>query len=64
VAVADISSALKEQSVASSEIARHVEQVAQMSEENHTATESNAKSAMHLEELAMNLQGAVEKFKV
>lgn len=64
MAVADISSALKEQSIASSEIARHVEQVAQMSDENHTATQDNAKSAMHLEELATKLQGAVEKFKV
>lgn len=64
VAVTDISSALKEQSITSSEIARHVEQVAQMSDENHTATQDNAKSALHLEELAMSLQGAVEKFKV
>ncbi|MBU1692265.1 MAG: methyl-accepting chemotaxis protein [Gammaproteobacteria bacterium] len=64
VAITDISSALKEQSIASSEIARHVEQVAQMSDENHTVTRGNAKSALHLEELAMNLQGAVEKFKV
>jgi methyl-accepting chemotaxis protein len=64
VAVTDISAALKEQSIASSEIARHVEQVAQMSDENHTATQDNAQSALHLEELAMSLQGAVERFKV
>jgi methyl-accepting chemotaxis protein len=64
VAITDISAALKEQSIASSEIARHVEQVAQMSDENHTATQDNAKSARYLEELAMSLEGAVEKFKV
>ncbi len=64
VAVTDISSAIKEQSIASSEIARHVEQVAQMSDENHTATQDNAKSAQDLEELAMSLRSAVEKFKV
>jgi len=64
VAVTDISSALKEQSIASNEIARNVEQVAQMSDENHMATLDNAKSAQHLEELAISLQGAVEKFKV
>ncbi len=64
VAITDISSAFKEQSIASSEIARHVEQVAQMSDENYTATQDNAKSALHLEDLAKSLQGAVEKFRV
>jgi methyl-accepting chemotaxis protein len=64
VAVTDISSALREQSIASSEIARHVEQVAQMSDENHAAIQHNAESALRLEELAMSLEGAVEKFKV
>ncbi|OFZ96604.1 MAG: hypothetical protein A2Z44_06840 [Betaproteobacteria bacterium RBG_19FT_COMBO_58_11] len=64
VAVTDISSAIKEQSIASAEIARNVEHVAQMSDENHAATQDNAKTALNLEELAMSLQGAVEKFKV
>jgi len=63
-AVTDISSALREQSIASGEIARHVEQVAQMSDENHLAIEHNATSALHLKELTMSLQDAVKKFKV
>ena len=62
--VSDIAASVGEQSVASSEIARHVEQIAQMSEENHAAVESNTRDIVRLEQLAHELQAAVSRFKV
>ena len=62
-AVADISAALKEQSIASTDISRHVEQVAQMTDENNAAANSNASTARNLEQLAGDLQRAVEQFR-
>ena len=62
-AVNDISAALKEQSVASADISRHVEQVAQMTDENNAAANSNASTARNLEQLASDLQRAVEQFR-
>ena len=46
--VADISHALREQSVASTEIASHVEQVARMAEENCAAVAGNAATAARI----------------
>jgi methyl-accepting chemotaxis protein len=62
-AASDISAAIKEQSVASTDIARNVEKVAQMSDENHAAIQGVASSAHGLENLAEELEGAVRKFK-
>ena len=62
--VNDIASSVQEQSVASNEIARNVENIAQMSEESHAAVESNAEQIVRLEQLARELQGAVQRFKV
>lgn len=62
--VADIASAVGEQSLASTEIACNVEKIAQMSEENHTAVEANTRDIGRLEQLAKELQGAVSRFKV
>ena len=62
--VSDIAASVGEQSVASSEIARHVEQIAQMSEENHAAVESNAQGIVRLEQLSRELQAAASRFKV
>jgi len=62
--VNDIAASVGEQSLASTEIARHVEQIAQMSEENHAAVESNTRDIVRLEQLARELQGAVSRFKV
>jgi len=62
--VNDIAASVGEQSLASTEIARHVEQIAQMSEENHAAVESNNQDIVRLEQLARELQGAVSRFKV
>jgi len=63
-AVNDISSALSEQSVASNEIARNVEKIAQMSEENSAATREAADTAQHLGTLAAGTRAAAREFAV
>ncbi len=60
----DISASVSEQSIASTEIARNVEKIAQMSEENHAAVQSNAQDIVRLELLARELLSAVSRFKV
>jgi methyl-accepting chemotaxis protein len=62
--VVDIAASVSEQSIASTEIARNVEKIAQMSEESHAAVQSNNQDIAHLESLAKELQTAVSKFKV
>ena len=62
--VNDIAASVGEQSLASTEIARNVEKIAQMSEENHAAVESNTQDIVRLEQLARELQGAVSRFRV
>jgi methyl-accepting chemotaxis protein len=61
--VNDIAASVGEQSIASTEIARNVEKIAQMSEENHAAVESNTQEIVRLEQLAKELQSAVGRFK-
>jgi methyl-accepting chemotaxis protein len=63
-AVNEISGALKEQSVASNEIASSVEKIAQMAEENHAATREAAETARKLESLALGVRAAVGRFRV
>jgi methyl-accepting chemotaxis protein len=63
-AVSDISTALREQRVASAEIARNVEQIAHMTEQNSSAVSEVSISAEQLEKLAVELQQAVDRFKV
>jgi methyl-accepting chemotaxis protein len=62
--VSDISSALREQSVASNDIARNVERIAQMSEQNTAAVRGTAATARELERLATELQDEVRRFRV
>lgn len=62
--VSDIAASVNEQSLASNEIARNVEKIAQMSEENNVAVESNTHEIVRLEQLARELQSAVSRFKV
>lgn len=62
--VAHISSALREQSVASAEIARNVERVAQMAGENCAAVAGNAGTAAQLESLSQGLDNEVRRFKL
>jgi methyl-accepting chemotaxis protein len=63
-AVNEISNALKEQSVASNDIAANVEKIAQMSEENSAATREAADTAHQLEALAAGTRAAVSEFRV
>jgi len=62
--VSDIAASVVEQSLASTEIARNIEKIAQMSEENHAAVESNTQDIVRLEQLAQELQTAVNHFRV
>ncbi|MBT9497055.1 MAG: chemotaxis protein, partial [Zoogloea sp.] len=64
LAVADISSALREQGAASTEIARSVEHIAQMAERNSAAVRDTAGTARELQTLAHQLQGEVERFRI
>ncbi len=63
-AVAEISSALGEQSAASTEIAQNVERIAQMAEENNTAARANADTAAGLRQLAEAIGQEVARFRV
>ncbi|HET7775137.1 MAG TPA: methyl-accepting chemotaxis protein [Azospira sp.] len=61
--VSDISSSLREQSAASTEIAKNVERIAQMAEENSAAVTENASTAGQLENLAEALQAEASRFQ-
>jgi methyl-accepting chemotaxis protein len=62
--VSDISSVLREQSAAAADVARGIEEVAQMAEQNDTAVRSNADTAVELERMAERLQSDILRFKV
>lgn len=62
-AVSEISIALREQASASTDIARNVERIAQMAEENNAAASGNADTAGELRQLAETLNGEVARFK-
>jgi methyl-accepting chemotaxis protein len=62
--VNDIAAALKEQGAASTDIARNVEKIAQMSEDNGNLAQSAASSTQRLEELTTLLKALVHKFRV
>jgi len=62
--VEDISSALQQQTLAYQDVTRHVERIAQMTEENsHTAAET-ATAAHRLEDLSQAMQQAIGHFKL
>ncbi|MDR2014663.1 MAG: methyl-accepting chemotaxis protein [Azoarcus sp.] len=63
-AVSEISLALSEQSTASSEIAKNVEYIASMSEDNTTSVRGAAEAAQGLSSLATQLQETVNSFKL
>ncbi len=62
--VVEIASSVHEQKVASNNISRNVERIAQMAEENSEAIQDTSKEASRLEQLSASLQSAVERFKV
>jgi methyl-accepting chemotaxis protein len=63
-AVTDITNALGEQSAAGRDIARNVEQVAQMSEQLHATANFTAEQAQSLALVAQSLEGSVNRFQV
>ena len=60
----EIASALSQQNVAASDLARNTEKVSQMSEENSTAAQGLLQLANELEKKAAQVRGAVEVFRV
>jgi methyl-accepting chemotaxis protein len=62
--VSEISSALKEQNVASHQIASHIEKIAQMAERNSLASQETATTAYRVNELATNMEERVSRFKL
>ena len=62
--MATIADAAKEQNLANNEIAKNMEQIAQMVEENSVASKQSAGAASSLEQLAMRLQNASARFKL
>jgi methyl-accepting chemotaxis protein len=63
-AVDGISSALREQNQAANLLAQEVEMIAQKSEKNSFLANQSSGAAKHLEEQALTLNQAVERFKV
>ena len=64
IAVNDISGALKEQNQASNDIAKQVERIAQMTEENAVSVKQAASATHGLQQLAVSLQNTVSRFRV
>ncbi len=62
-AVSEITVSLREQAATSTEIARNIEQIAQMAEENNAAAGTNAATASRLRQLAENLSSEVARFR-
>jgi methyl-accepting chemotaxis protein/methyl-accepting chemotaxis protein-2 (aspartate sensor receptor) len=60
----EISSMLKEQSQASLDVARNVEDIAQMTENNSAAVQQVAHASVELQHMASTLNGLVSKFKL
>ncbi|HET6720569.1 MAG TPA: methyl-accepting chemotaxis protein, partial [Rhodocyclaceae bacterium] len=60
----DVAHATQEQAIAANEIARNVEQVAQMTEETNATMHNNVDSATRLQDMAQQLRQQVAYFKV
>lgn len=63
-AVDEISTALREQSLAANQLAQEVEKIAQRTEKNGLTAKESSQAANHLEELAATLKQAVDRFRV
>ncbi len=62
--VGDISASLREQTTASGDVARGIEHIAQMTEENSSAVRETAQAAHDLTSMAASLQAVVDRFRV
>lgn len=60
----EISAALREQSTAANDIARNVEQIAQMAEQNSSQVDDSVHAAGSLLDLAGQLQRQVANYRV
>jgi len=63
-AVTEISRSLSEQSAASVDVAEHVEQIRDLSQQNGVAVKTIAEGATHIEQLAQSLQSLTGRFRV
>jgi methyl-accepting chemotaxis protein len=59
----EIDGAIQEQRVASNEIARHVEQIAQMAEQNGVSVAQIGADVRHLEQLSRRLEERMSRFR-
>jgi methyl-accepting chemotaxis protein len=62
--VAEITSAIREQGAATNNIAVQVERIAQMSEESSAAASESSAAALHLDELAHEMQQIVSAYRI
>lgn len=62
--VGDITSAIREQGIASTSIAQQVERIAQMSEENHAAAVNTSDTAGELDGLARKMKTVVSQYRI
>jgi methyl-accepting chemotaxis protein len=64
LAVNEISVAMQNESAASIQIAKDIEEISRMSQDNDLAIRATTETAMHLKQLADNLQSVVSHFKL
>jgi methyl-accepting chemotaxis protein len=62
--VNNISDSIREQGATSNDIAKSIEQIAQMSEESASAVQHTADAARHLQQLSSSLHSSVSRFKL
>ena len=62
--VNSISDSIREQGTVSSEIAKNIERIAQMSEESANAIQNTTNAARHLQQLSSGLHNSVSRFKL
>jgi methyl-accepting chemotaxis protein len=62
--VNNISDSIREQGATSTDIAKSIEQIAQMSEESASAVQHTADAARHLQQLSSSLHNSVSRFKL
>ena len=62
--IAEISSSMREQSTASTNIAQQIERVAQMAEESHSSSQSNSATAANLNGQAQQMLSTIGRFRI
>ena len=63
-AITDVSTAIREQGAASQEVARHIESIAQMTEQNSVSVQQTALAASSVGAEAVRLQQMVNRFRI